>query len=79
MSHHCHAVGCEVEIPTKLHMCLMHWKMVPRAVQDLIWKHYRKDQEIDKQPSLEYICTAFVSIACVALREGKELPKMKGL
>jgi biotin synthase-related radical SAM superfamily protein len=48
--------------------------MVPKAVQDLIWAHYRRGQEIDKEPSLEYIVTAFVSISCVALKENKPLP-----
>ena len=56
-------------------MCLKHWKMVPKAVQDLIWYHYRPGQEIDKQPSVAYIAIAFVSISCVALKEGKNPPK----
>ena len=76
MSHHCHAVGCEVAVPPKMHMCLKHWRMVPRAVQDLIWKHYRPGQEIDKRPTTEYLCTAFVSISCVALKEGRALPQL---
>jgi hypothetical protein len=50
--------------------------MVPEAVRNLIWKHYRPGQEIDNQPSLEYIMTAFVSISCVALKEGQPLPKL---
>lgn len=74
--HTCHAVGCEIEIPPKLHMCLDHWRKVPKAVQDLIWKHYRKGQEIDKRPSVEYLATAFVSVSCVALKEGKPLPTL---
>lgn len=76
MSHHCHAVGCSEAVAPRMHMCLKHWRMVPEAVQRLIWKHYREGQEIDKQPSVEYIATAFVSISCVALREGKTLPKI---
>jgi hypothetical protein len=76
MLHHCHAVDCKLEVPPEMHMCLKHWRMVPRLVQDLIWKHYRKGQEIDKQPSIEYVATAFISISCVALKEGKELPKL---
>jgi len=57
-------------------MCAKHWKMVPRFVQNLIWHHYRKGQEIDKEPSVEYIATAFVSISCVAMQEGRPLPKI---
>lgn len=78
MEHHCHAVGCKVSVPPKMHMCLTHWRMVPKAVQELIWKHYRLGQEIDKNPSVEYIATAFVSISCVALKEGKTLPILVG-
>lgn len=50
--------------------------MVPKAVQDLIWAHYRPGQEIDKDPTIDYICVAFVSISCVAFMEGKPLPTM---
>lgn len=57
-------------------MCFKHWRMVPKPVQDLIWKHYRKGQELDKRPSLSYICTAFVSVSTVALQEGQPLPSM---
>lgn len=78
MEHRCHAVECDVLVPPKMHMCLAHWRMVPKAVQDLIWKHYRVGQEIDKQPTLEYIATAFVSASCVALKEGKPLPTLGG-
>ena len=57
-------------------MCLKHWRMVPKLVQDLIWAHYRPGQEIDKKPTPEYLYTAFVSISCVAMAEGKDLPVM---
>ncbi len=74
--HQCHAIGCSTPVQPKMHMCLKHWRMVPKLVQNLIWKHYRPGQEIDKQPSLDYIVTAFVSISCVALKEGQPLPTM---
>jgi len=45
-------------------------------VQDLIWKHYRPGQEVDKRPTIEYIATAFVSVSCVALKEGRPLPTL---
>ena len=77
MQHHCHAVGCEIPVPPKMHMCANHWRMVPKAVQDLIWKHYRPGQELDKRPTIDYIATAFVSISCVALKEGKPLPTLE--
>lgn len=74
MAHHCHAMGCEAKVAPKLHMCRKHWYMVPLEVRSLIWKHYRPGQEIDKNPSVEYMATAFVAISCVALQEGKPLP-----
>ncbi len=79
MNHQCHAVGCTAEVPPKMHMCLKHWRMVPEPVKNLIWKHYRPGQEIDKQPTVEYIMTAFVSISCVALKEGHPLPRLTQL
>lgn len=77
MNHRCHAVDCEKGVPPRLHMCIAHWRMVPKAVQDLIWRHYRTGQEIDKRPTIEYIATAFVSVSCVALKEGKSLPTLE--
>lgn len=74
--HHCHAIDCNTEVPPGMHMCLKHWRMVPRLVQDLIWKHYRNGQEIYKEPSPEYIWAALISISWVALKEGKEPPKL---
>lgn len=76
MSHMCHAVACEVEVEPKLHMCLYHWRMVPYPIQQLIWKHYRPGQEIDKRPTVEYIAIAFASVSCVAMKEGKPLPML---
>jgi hypothetical protein len=74
--HTCHAVGCFTPIAPKFHMCPVHWRKVPQTVQQLIWKHYRLGQEIDKRPSAEYLATAFVSVSCVALKEGRPLPSL---
>lgn len=72
--HQCHAEGCTTEVPPNMHMCLPHWRLVPKLVQQLIWKHYRPGQEVDKRPSMEYLCVAFVSVSCVALKEGRDIP-----
>ncbi len=76
MTHQCHAVGCSETVPPAKHMCARHWRMVPEVVQKLIWRHYRQGQEIDKRPSVEYLATAFVSISCVALKEGRTPPSL---
>lgn len=45
MKHTCHAKGCTTEVPPKMFMCLKHWRMVPRYLQRLVWKHYQPGQE----------------------------------
>ena len=74
--HTCHAVGCSTIIPPRLFMCPAHWGRVSEILQKLIWRHYREGQEIDKDPSVDYLATAFVAISCVALQEGKPLPQL---
>ena len=32
--------------------------MLPKFLQDLIWRHYRPGQEVDKRPSRKYIQAA---------------------
>lgn len=71
MSHCCHAFECHKEIPPKLLMCIRHWKMVPKDIQSLVWKTYRPGQEIDKQPSQEYLLVQRSAVWAVAVREGK--------
>jgi len=53
--HTCHARGCEKEIPERLLMCLRHWNLVPVDLKLAVWRTYREGQEIDKQPSPEYL------------------------
>ncbi len=55
MKHLCHAIECETPVPPKMFMCLKHWRMVPKNMQDAIWRLYRPGQEIDKNPSWEYL------------------------
>jgi hypothetical protein len=63
--HRCHANGCEVEVPPKMFMCRKHWYKVPKRLQALIWKHYRPGQEIDKNPTKEYLAVMKEAIASV--------------
>jgi hypothetical protein len=67
--HLCHAKGCTVEVPPKMLMCRRHWRMVPRDLQDTIWRHFRPGQEIDKNPSAEYMTVQRQAVAAVALLE----------
>lgn len=75
MSHVCHAVGCNVPTPAKLFMCWKHWYMLPRVYRHVIWHYYRPGQEIDKEPTLDYLAVAFAGIACVALQECRTPPQ----
>jgi hypothetical protein len=70
MIHHCHAYGCEEEVPPKMLMCLRHWRMVNSTIQKLIWKHYRPGQEIDKKPSPEYMLVQRAAVWYVFADEG---------
>lgn len=67
--HSCHAAGCNLEIPPRHLMCMNHWRMVPKALQDEIWKHYRAGQERDKRPSREYLIAMRNAIEAVAIKE----------
>ena len=70
MSQHlCHARGCRVAVPPKLLMCLRHWRMVPKALQAEVWRTYRPGQEIDKDPSAEYMVAQRAAIDAVAAGE----------
>jgi hypothetical protein len=62
-------VRCEKEVPPKLLMCLTHWRMVPRRLQRLVWKHYRPGQEIDKRPTREYLDVMKRAIRAVSMVE----------
>ena len=55
MQHQCHAIKCHIIVAPKLLMCQKHWALVPPQLKSDIWKHYRKSQEVDKKPSVEYL------------------------
>jgi hypothetical protein len=69
-SHTCHAASCSVLVPPKMFMCKKHWFMLPKHLRDSVWSEYREGQEIDKNPSLEYILTTAWCICYVADKEG---------
>jgi len=71
VSHRCHAAGCKEEVPARLLMCAYHWRMVDKPLQAAVYYNYRQGQEIDKQPSSEYLDAAKAAVRCVALKEGR--------
>ena len=58
MTHTCHFPTCSKPVAPKLWGCRKHWFMLPKHLRDKIWKTYRPGQEIDKNPSREYLNVA---------------------
>lgn len=63
--HKCHAIGCDVVVAPRLLMCFKHWSMVPKYLQDLVYKWYVPGQEITKTPSQQYLRFAEKAIESV--------------
>lgn len=57
-SHKCHVPGCSKTVPPHLLMCAAHWRCVPQHLRNRVWKFYRRGQEFDKNPSVEYLAAA---------------------
>jgi len=57
-SHTCHWPGCSKQVPPAMWGCKEHWFKLPKYLRDQIWNAYRPGQEIDMQPSFEYLMTA---------------------
>lgn len=53
--HLCHWPGCGKPVSPRLWGCREHWFRLPKLIRDRIWSAYRPGQEIDKDPSPEYL------------------------
>ena len=51
----CHWPGCQRQVPPHSWACAEHWAALPKSLRDRVARAYRPGQEIDKQPSREYI------------------------
>ena len=71
MKHTCHAVGCDVAVKPELLMCAKHWRLVPRDIQQKVWRHYRPGQCDDKNPSEAWHVAADAAIGYVSIMEGR--------
>lgn len=71
MDHHCHAKNCKTACEPEKLMCLKHWRMVPKDIQAMVWRHYRPGQCNDKRPSAEWMRAATMAIDAVAVKERK--------
>ncbi len=70
--HLCHARNCTIPVPPRMLMCLAHWRKVPLLLQRKVWRYYRPGQEVDKQPSAEYLAVMKEAIQAVWEREQQQ-------
>lgn len=56
--HHCHWPGCDKQVPPAMWGCKAHWFRLPKTLRDRIWATYRPGQEVDMNPSREYLDAA---------------------
>ena len=68
-THTCHVPTCDEPVPPRMLMCRRHWFLVPDNLRRAVWQHYRPGQEIDKNPSSEWMGAATRAIATVVERE----------
>jgi hypothetical protein len=67
--HHCHARNCSTAVPPELLMCAKHWRMVPKPMQQDVWRNYRRGQCDDMRPSRAWHDAADAAITFVAKKE----------
>lgn len=70
----CCANGCLTGVPRHLLMCSKHWRMVPSAIQQRVYKHYRDEQlKEGGEPTDEWYAAAADAVEAVARAERKPL------
>jgi hypothetical protein len=53
--HKCHWPGCTKQVPPAMWGCKRHWFSLPWNLRNKIWRAYRPGQEIDMNPSKQYL------------------------
>lgn len=69
MSHTCHAIGCNTNVPPEMFMCKPHWFSLPQRLRNRIWATYRPGQCDDWQITAEYRDAAKAALLHVAATE----------
>lgn len=69
MGHKCHVPYCAKEVKPEYLMCFRHWNFVPKTLQNDVWRHYRKGQCDDKNPSAEWMKAADAAINAAIKKE----------
>lgn len=57
-THLCHWPGCREVVSPRYFACRPHWASLPWLIKLRILRSYRPGQEIDKNPSPDYIAAA---------------------
>jgi hypothetical protein len=57
--HHCHWPTCDAKVPPAMWGCKKHWAMLPYNLRGKIWVNFSPGQEIAKNPTTNYIETAY--------------------
>jgi hypothetical protein len=70
--HRCRAQGCPTEVAPETFMCPPHWSMVPASLRDSLKAPVPSGQDIDDNPSAEYLAFAKAAIADVAHKEARQ-------
>lgn len=70
MAHTCHATACNTRVQPAMWGCHKHWFMVPKALRNMVYLHYRPGQESDWRPSTKYLLAAKAAVVAVAEKEG---------
>ena len=70
MTHRCHAIECDVNVPPRMLFCKPHWVILTRPAQRAIWDSYKEGQEISKGFSGKYAVVQSIAVAIVACRDG---------
>lgn len=69
LEHYCHAFNCGVAVKPEMLMCYKHWRMVPKDIQQKVWRYYRPGQCDDMNISKEWLSAADEAIAAVKQKE----------
>jgi hypothetical protein len=56
--HTCHWPGCRTQVKPAIWGCTFHWYKLPKHLRDRVWATYRPGQEVDFNPSENYVKVA---------------------
>lgn len=68
----CFARGCGARIPAHMLMCKTHWRMVPKPIQDDVWRTYKAGPKRTGHMTDDYIEAIKAARVAVAAQEVTE-------